>query len=265
MVSDIDGTLANKDGIISNADLAALQRIYRSGVKISVCTGRAAFGCHKILNQLSFAGFHIFFDGALVTNTNLTETIYSKSIPEHGLEPVCDLARYHGMALELFSGTQYFIDQESLLADRHGQLMDLKPRVTDLSAVCRSEKLFLGCLVIPAAAEKKTLAIFSGLESQLRFISTTHPACPDLRFINITHKEVSKGQALEALILHLGLPPESVVAIGDGQNDIPLLTAAGQAVAMGNSPAELKAVADYITADVDHNGLAQAIQHYFLT
>ncbi|GAG39748.1 unnamed protein product [marine sediment metagenome] len=55
-----------------------------------------------------------------------------------------------------------------------------------------------------------------------------------------------------------------VIAIGDGHNDISLLSSAGLAIAMGDAPDELKAVVDYVTLDVDHNGLAQAIKKFLL-
>jgi len=57
---------------------------------------------------------------------------------------------------------------------------------------------------------------------------------------------------------------EQVCAIGDGANDISLLSAAGLAIAMQNSPADLKAVADKITEDVANNGVAKAIHSYLL-
>ena len=75
---------------------------------------------------------------------------------------------------------------------------------------------------------------------------------------------VSKGRALEALASYLGISLAEVMAIGDGINDIPLLSVAGLAIAMGNAPDEVKAVADYITLDVDHSGVAAAIEKFLL-
>jgi hypothetical protein len=75
---------------------------------------------------------------------------------------------------------------------------------------------------------------------------------------------VSKGRALEALASYLGIPLAEVMAIGDGINDIPLLSLAGLAVAMGNASDEVKAVADYVTLDVDHSGVAAAIEKFLL-
>jgi len=62
----------------------------------------------------------------------------------------------------------------------------------------------------------------------------------------------------------LGVSLEEVRAIGDGTNAIPLLTSAGLAVAMGNAPNELKAIAGYVTLDIDHAGLAAAINQFLL-
>ncbi len=67
-------------------------------------------------------------------------------------------------------------------------------------------------------------------------------------------------EALRALVAHLDISLEEVVGVGDGYNDIPLLTLAGMAIAMGNAPDGVKAIADYVTLDVDQNGLAAALE-----
>ena len=62
----------------------------------------------------------------------------------------------------------------------------------------------------------------------------------------------------------MGIPLDEVVAVGDGTNDISLLSSAGLAIAMGNAPDEVKKVADHVTLDVDHSGLAAAINKFLL-
>ena len=101
-------------------------------------------------------------------------------------------------------------------------------------------------------------------DSSLHFTWTKTPAYPDIDFVNVLAPRVSKGKALTALVSHLGLSLGEVIAIGDGSNDIPLLTSAGLAIAMGNASDELKAVADYITLDIDHGGVAVAIKKFLL-
>jgi hydroxymethylpyrimidine pyrophosphatase-like HAD family hydrolase len=98
----------------------------------------------------------------------------------------------------------------------------------------------------------------------LSFSVTKTPAYPEVDFINIVARGVSKKKALEALARYLGIAVDEVAAIGDGPNDIPLLSSVGLAVAMGNAPEEVKAAAQHITLDVDHNGVAAAIEKFLL-
>ena len=72
-----------------------------------------------------------------------------------------------------------------------------------------------------------------------------------------------KGRALTRLGEMLGVTPAEMAAIGDSDNDAEMLRAVGMPVAMGNADAALKDLAKYITADCDHDGVAQAVYHLF--
>jgi Cof subfamily protein (haloacid dehalogenase superfamily) len=266
LVSDIDGTLADGNGIISAADLKALQDIHRAGVLISLSTGRAARGCLRVLEKLPSEGYHVFFDGALVCDSNQTKVIYSQPIKKGLLGQIYSLASSYGLTLELFSSTHFYIERESTLATIHSDLLKFKTTTADFATLCKQEPIIMGCLVIPATDENVFKPILSAFGSNLglKFSWTMNPTRPDIRLVNIIMDDVSKGRALIALCSHLGLGLEEVAAIGDGANDISLLETAGLAIAMGNAPPELKATADYITTDIDHNGFAQAARKFLL-
>ncbi len=61
-----------------------------------------------------------------------------------------------------------------------------------------------------------------------------------------------------------GLKREEVIAFGDGENDIGMLRFAGIGVAMGNGEPEVKEAADYVTSDIDEDGIAKALRHFGL-
>ena len=266
LVSDIDGTLADGRGVISAADKKALLDLHRAGIKVSLCTGRPAKGCMDVLQKMPADGFHVFFDGALVCNSNQTEIIYSRPIKKELLGEICALAHEHGLTLELFSSTHFYVEHEHTLAQIHSDLLKFETTAADFSAVCQQVPIIMGCLVIPAADENKfkpILADFGG-KRNLIFSWTQNPTRPDIRLVNIIMDDVSKGRALEALCAYVGLELQKVAAIGDGANDISLLSTAGLAIAMQNAPPELKAVADYITPDLTHDGFAQAVHKHLL-
>jgi hydroxymethylpyrimidine pyrophosphatase-like HAD family hydrolase len=141
--------------------------------------------------------------------------------------------------------------------------MGFKPQLADLSLISLQEEIILGCIVAPVDEESRVLALLSTLKADSSFRSTVNPVFPDVRFINITALNISKGSAVSALIAHLGLKKEQVVAIGDADNDLALFEAAGLKIAMANASPRLKNCADFVTGDVDHNGVAQAISNIF--
>ena len=57
---------------------------------------------------------------------------------------------------------------------------------------------------------------------------------------------------------------EEAIAVGDEGNDLAMVAAAGLGVAMGNATAAVKAAANIVTADCDHDGVAEVIEHYLL-
>lgn len=73
-----------------------------------------------------------------------------------------------------------------------------------------------------------------------------------------------KGSGLQALCRCLNIPISATIAIGDSENDRPLLRDAGLPLAMGNAIADVKAAARYVMPDCDHDGVAEAIERFLL-
>ncbi|KRL48597.1 hypothetical protein FD37_GL001056 [Levilactobacillus spicheri DSM 15429] len=78
-------------------------------------------------------------------------------------------------------------------------------------------------------------------------------------FLEVLNRQADKGHGLTDLMTHLGLESDELVGIGDEANDLPMFTTVGTAVAMGNAHPEIQQAADWVTADNDHDGVAQAI------
>ena len=265
LVVDIDGTLVGGDRSISAEDRDALARGCRSGVQVSLSTGRVLQACLGIIDQLLLDGYHIFFDGALVSNPEKSGEVYVKPISEELVRQAVEFAHLNEVNLDFYSVTHYFVERETWASDIRRDFFGLEPTVVDFAEIWQQERLIKGTLVVRSDEEKAKADSFRHhFKSALHFSLTKTPAYPEVDFINVVDPDVSKGKALEALASHLGVSLTEVIAIGDGANDISLLSKAGLAIAMGNASDELKAVADYITLDVDHNGVAAAINKFLL-
>jgi hydroxymethylpyrimidine pyrophosphatase-like HAD family hydrolase len=161
--------------------------------------------------------------------------------------------------------SQFFAERETWATDIRRQFFGLTPTIVDFDRIWTGERIIKGTLPVQSVEERtKADAFQRHFGDRLNFSVTQTPAYPGVNFINIVARGVSKGRALEALAAHLSIPLSRVIAIGDGANDVSLLSCAGLGIAMDNAGDELKKVADHITADVDHSGVAQAIKRFLL-
>jgi hypothetical protein len=265
LVVDVDGTLVGRDGSISTKDREALAEVRQLGIRVSLSTGRVTQACQAIINQLSLDGCHIFFDGALASCLIGGTEIYVQPLSQEVVKRAIESAHSNDIPLELYSATHYFVERETWSSDIRRQFFGIEPTVANFAELQDKERIIKGGLTTSSAQEiAKATSFCQEFADSLRFTWTKTPAYPDIDFINILNPKVSKGEALAALASYLGISLDEVVAIGDGPNDVSLLTSAGLAIAMDNSPDELKAVADYITLDIDHSGTAAAIERFLL-
>ncbi len=265
LVVDIDGTLLNKNGVISSADRDAISRVVDMGIRVSLSTGRVTKAAINIIDQLSLDSFHMFFDGALVSNPRSNEKIYVKPIEAELVRQAIEYARSQDINIDFYSANQYFIEKETWVSDIRRDFFGLKSTIVDFNELWRKETIIKGTIVVRTDEEKAKAGSFCEyFEGSLNFSRTDTPAYPGIDFINVVDSHVSKGKALEALTSYLLIPLNRVMAIGDGDNDISLLSRAGLGIAMGNAPDELKEVADYVTLDVENSGVAAVIERFLL-
>ena len=263
LVVDIDGTLLGRDGSISVENKETLAKARDSGIMVSLSTGRVPRACLNIIKQLPLDGYHIFFDGALVSNHNQSEEVYVQPLNKLIARQAVEFARQNDIYLELYSATRYFVEWETWGTDIHRQFFDLKPIVTDFTELLNRERIIKAELVTSSPEEvAQARSFYLEFNGRLHFSWVRTPTYPGVDFINVVDPRVSKGEALAVLASHLGISMSEIMAVGDGTNDIPLLSSVGLAIAMDNAPDEVKAIAHYITLDVDHSGLAAAINRF---
>ena len=263
LVVDIDGTLLGRERSISAENREALDEARRAGIMVSLSTGRAVQACRSILSQLALDGFHIFFDGALVSD--LGQEVYAEPLDRGVVREAVEFAHLHNLDLELYSATHYFVERETWSTDAHRRFFGVEPTIVDFTGLWERERIIKGGLVsVNSQQVAKARDFYTQFKGSLHFSLARSPAFPDVEFTNVVAPEVSKGRALEALASHLGISLAEVMAVGDGANDISLLSRTGLAVAMDNAPDEVKAVAHHVTLDVEGNGLAAAIRKFLL-
>ncbi len=265
LVVDVDGTLVDKDGKISPVDTLAIAKAQSMGFRVSLSTGRVIRACRRIIEELSLRGYHIFFDGAVISDPVNDDVIYMKTIDERIIKRAVEFTRANKIYLELYTTEKFYAEKANWSDAVHRNYFGVDPVIDDLDKICECHKIVKAELISRSLEEDQQALMFKKeFDGVLRFSPAHSPAHPNIEFLNIVDPGVSKGEALRFLIEYSGIKKDEVLAIGDGLNDLPLFEAAGTKIAMENAFAELKALADDITLSVENGGVAAAIEKYLL-
>ena len=265
LVTDVDGTLLTGTSQVSPENHDAIRELLDRGVPVALCTGRSVMSSRKIIDSLGLHDHcHVFFDGALVTSPNATAPVYALNLSPGLVRDMVAFAAANGIDLELATMTSSYSERETWSSRIKPTVFGHPFTIGPLSGLWERETVIRGSLVVRTEEEAALADLFMGrFRDRLDVYHAHSPEFPDVKFYNLVAPGISKGAAIEALAGHIGVSCESIVAVGDWVNDIPMLEKAGLAVAMGNAHEDVKAVADYVTLDAAEHGLAHAIRRFF--
>ena len=255
LVCDLDGTLLEPDGSISDRTRAAVQAVRESGIRVALATGRVPSGIARVVRALDLDGPQITMHGALVTAPLTGDSVFSVTL---GPDEVDELL---AVAAE--------IDMPVLLCYPDGfRTNDLRQEVIDLF-VPFNEPLpeEVKDLASLRASHPHKIAIWTGADRYDAALETARERLGDRyaitsgdnRSIELLARGVDKGRAAGELARWMGLSLDEVGAIGDGTNDIELLASAHRSVAMRHARPEVRQAADLVVPDGMPDDAASAI------
>lgn len=265
---DLDGTLLTRDKKLTEKNRRILTEAAQRGVHIVPVTGRPLAGIPGAVEELSFIRYIITSNGAVVTDTKEKKTIRERCMPGAKAMEVLRACEGEKVIREYFTNGYGYHDPEThgLLWKRFERrpilqyLEKSRVQVEDLYESFRGRTEGIENLSIMFSSEEareRALEKVRGIDG----IRIIFPMPTDLE---ITSCDADKGEALLDLAAMLGVRGDEIMAMGDGNNDLGLMRAAGLAVAMGNSAPEVLEAADHVTEDNEHDGVAEAILRYVL-
>jgi len=260
---DVDGTLLGSRQEVTPATVAALSRAAQAGIHIVLSTGRILPECELFLPKLPMIRFAILCTGARVQDLNTGELLYSCTIPESETKRLLHLLWDLDVQLQVFDprDDHPHADQKRL---EEGERF-----CGDLAKTMRlyylAEENFAAYVERIDCPMIKIHMYFGSSEDQAEAIRRLQGEPYEVVATTTNDLEINpqgsgKDVGLIKLAERLGLSSENIMAIGDGDNDIPMLKIAGLPVAMANGSEGAKACAGYITDDCDHDGVAKAIE-----
>lgn len=247
---DIDGTLySHRTNSIPPSALAALEQLHRRGVRIFLATGRSK----AVLEDLP-ALQAIPFDGAITLNGSYCYDrdglIHHDPIPRADIEALLDHLQRTPIPCAFIEGDRTYINFHN---DR-------------VHAVHNA----IHTPLLPVDDLKRGLS--HPVYQVLLYLTENDPISripmPHTRFsrwftggVDGFSATAGKAAGIKKILAHYGISRSEAIAFGDAENDLDMFDAVQTAVAMGNAAPQIRAAADYVTGDVDDDGIHRALIH----
>lgn len=264
---DMDGTLVDSQKQVSSRTAGALKKAMQKGIQIAIATGRYTTYLFDILRPLGITGPAILGNGAAVMDEK--QVYFHSLISEADLRQVSALCLREKAALfvnvegytcclqndytmeaarhwaadrpdnDIMATLRFYRDPEELLADVIGKT---------------------GKLIVLHFEEKRARE----LERIFREQSNLGVVYSEFGHIDLANRGLTKLSGLKMVMEMYGVRRGQVMAFGDGENDVEMISYAGFGVAMANACQDAKRAADYIAPSNDEDGVAETIEKFLL-
>lgn len=264
LVLDVDGTLLNDEREISKRTLAALLKVQQMGARIVLASGRPTYGLMPLAKTLelgNYGGFVLSYNGCQIIKAQNGEILFERRINPEMLPYLEKKARKNGFAI-------FTYHDDTLITDSPDNEYIKNEALLNNLKIIREDEFstaidFAPCKCMLVSDKEKALI---GLEQhwEKRLAGTLDAFRSEPYFLEVVPCGVNKANTLGALLEHLGVTREEVIAVGDGVCDVTMLQLAGMGVAMGHSQDSVKVCADYVTASNEEDGVALAVEKLIL-
>lgn len=259
LVSDVDGTLVDKEKQLTPGTIAAVERLREAGVGFALISARPMSGIRPLLDPLKLDSDVAAFNGGIIFRRDGT-IVYRATI-----DP--DVARG---AMAIVAGatvdTWVFADDIWYATDPDGPHTQSERRssaqeptvVADFDALLgKADKITF------VSDDAATLhALYEKVHDAYGDAATVVQS--QTYYLDITALTGNKGEGIATLAQAYGVSLEDTAAIGDQDNDVPMLTRAGLSIAMGNASERARGAACETTRANDEDGVAHAIDTLIL-
>jgi Cof subfamily protein (haloacid dehalogenase superfamily) len=264
IISDIDGTLIRSDHSISGRTTSAINTYMEKGHYFAIATGRMHAAGRIVTQQLDYDGYLISCNGAVVKHLKTGEMIHAVPLKPDDIRTVLKLCRDNDVYFHLYDNDVIYAVEEKYLAKRYAALIPTLPEAYRFEVRILDERALDAMIdktpIYKIGLNSEDLPMFEQLKATLRSLGHFETCQSIATSFDVNAKGVNKATGIEALRAYYNVPVEDVIAFGDNENDIDMITYAGVGVAMGNAVDNLKAVADRIALTNDEDGLVITLE-----
>jgi len=265
IASDLDGTLFNKKGEISEENANAIKALYEMGVHFVPTSGRSYGEMPKVLKDNPYIRYYIGSDGGTIYDKE-TDTTYSSCLPRELSRFVLDKLFEYPVSIMLHADNNSYVDADAHSADSyryHNYSESWIKFVFETNKPVKDFKEFV------YTKDVEVLCVFFANYNDLLACKAFFEANPELLVaqshqynLEIFWKNAGKGNTALKLAEILGIDQRETISVGDSTNDYTMIKAAGLGLAMENAVDELKTVADKVICSNEQHAIQYILENF---
>ena len=283
---DLDGTLLDSYGQISDRNKNAIKNAIKKGTKIVLASGRGAMSVQNFGNEIGANEYAICGNGAMIYEFDTENIIYEQFLSKEKVLQLIKICEENSIYYSVYTENSIiakslnynvmFYNHENankpdnkktniyLTNDVYDYVLNRKEVDYTKITICDDNNIIFNSIIKKLRSIKEIDVLDVGHMSRKLMKLGTEIHSIEYFYTEITNENANKWNALEFLIQKLGIEKEEVIAIGDNVNDQTMLENAGLGVAMANSAPYIQQMANIVTESNNEDGIAKVIEKYIL-
>lgn len=283
---DLDGTLLDPYGQITERSKIAIQNAIDKGTKVVLASGRGVISVRNFANEVGTNEYAICGNGAIVYDFKEESIIYNKFLSKKKVLQLIKICEENSIYYSIYTQNSIitkslnynvlFYHQENaskpdgkktnicITEDVYQYVLNKKESDYTKITICDENNIIFNGIIRKLREVKGIDVLDVGHMSRKLMKLGTETHSIEYFYTEITNENTDKWNALDFLIRKLGIEREKVIAIGDNINDQTMLENAGLGIAMANSAPYIQKMADIVTESNNEDGVAKVIEKYIL-
>ena len=285
VVIDLDGTMLNSYGVVTNETKEVIKKVEKQGVEVVIASGRPIDSIKEIAKEIESKNYFIAGNGAIIYDIKNDEIIYEKTLSKEKVLEIIKICEDNSISYNIYTENEILATslKYNVLYYHKENLKKEESKKTKINLVKNmyeyiQNKEDVKFLKITICDESK--AVFNSIIRKIKEIKDievleiSHMSRKTIKqgteefeisyyYTEISAGDVDKWNAIEFLMEKLKIKREEIMTIGDNLNDRKMIENAGLGVAMGQSTPAILKLADEVTSSNDEEGIPQILQKYY--
>ncbi len=281
---DIDGTLLNSYGEVSEKNKQAIQKALNKNIDVVLTSGRMPQAILPIASEINSNKYLISGNGAAIYDIQKEKVVYNNYMSKRKILEIIDICEKNSMFYNVYTNNSiltkslnynilfYHNENKKHPEDKRIKINVIENLYDYINSykgndflkitICDSDEMIFKS-IINKLKNIKNIDVLEVAHMSKKIIKYgTDDYEISYFYTEITNQNVNKWSAIQKLIKMLGIKEEEVVAIGDNINDKEMIENAGLGIVPENSSPTMKKIADKVVSSNNESGVAEAIDKY---